>query len=456
MRYEPFSILLKAPEEIRQTLFASGVYGVNDCFLPLYDNDNRFVDMWGGRAAGRSHTATDYIDYILENEKYCRVAIVRLNHSSIRDSLWRDFKDRIESKNRNHLYDISDYSMRAEYKKTGNLVVAKGVKADSSQTAKMKSLAGFTHVIIEEADEIPKEDFRKLKLSIRKKGVNTKIIRLFNPPSRSHHIWDDYNLNPVSEYDGYYTAKPKKESNILSIFGTYLDNIHNLDHAFISDLMKDKDNASGLDNWLRDGKGYISSGIKGQIFTGWNRITLEEYNRIEYNKYYYIDWGGTDPCAIGEVKAHNNQLIIKPLHYEPKRFNDVMIWLCEQGFTSKETIIVDSAIGEYMISKMRNGFNESDFDLYTLEKYPQLRRGFTAMGVVKKGLNGKGFIETRIEIMKGYNVSVVEGTEGDHLWNEYTQYVWMLDKDGKPTGQPIDKNNHHIDGSSYVAYALKT
>jgi hypothetical protein len=32
----------------------------------------------------------------------------------------------------------------------------------------------------------------------------------------------------------------------------------------------------------------------------------------------------------------------------------------------------------------------------------------------------------------------------------------MLDKDGKPTGQPIDKNNHHIDGSSYVAYALKT
>jgi hypothetical protein len=183
---------------------------------------------------------------------------------------------------------------------------------------------------------------------------------------------------------------------------------------------------------------------------------LEEYNRIEYNKYYYIDWGGTDPCAIGEVKAHNNQLIIKPLHYEPKRFNDVMIWLCEQGFTSKETIIVDSAIGEYMISKMRNGFNESDFDIYTLEKYPQLRRGFTAMGVVKKGLNGKGFIETRIEIMKGYNVSVVEGTEGDHLWNEYTQYVWMLDKDGKPTGQPIDKNNHHIDGSSYVAYALKT
>jgi len=425
----------------------------------------------GGRAGMKTYQASLAINYHVVVNGY-RVQVLRDEATKIKNSIMDEIFTRFDKANK-------DGVLSKEFSKTENsikniktskdVVFTQGFRASSNEkTSHMKGVSNVNIGVVEEMADIRDEDrFNVWKSGVR--GNPAWIWMILNTPTMHHWVIKRYfNLEPITqadypqfnqnEIDGYFKLSPKNIEGVEYIIASFRDNPY-LSKELVSEYEAYGDRESPYFNphyFLTEIEGLCSSGIKGQIFTGWNRITIEEYNRIEYNKYYYIDWGGTDPCAIGEVKAHNNQLIIKPLHYEPKRFNDVMIWLCEQGFTSKETIIVDSAIGEYMISKMRNGFNESDFDLYTLEKYPQLRRGFTAMGVVKKGLNGKGFIETRIEIMKGYNVSVVEGTEGDHLWNEYTQYVWMLDKDGKPTGQPIDKNNHHIDGSSYVAYALKT
>jgi len=440
-------------------------------FKVLYNlpKDTYLVINIGGRGGGKSYESSKYITVkaICEGK---RTIVMRDEKSKIDESILNEVKKRfgeINDKSNGYIatqFDMQEGILKKRQQKRelepneGSLIFTMGFRSSTTgKVAHLKSISDIDIALIEEIEDLNDEDkFNTLADSVRNEGSFVMVNS--NVPTKDHWFIRRYfNINP-SEHDGYYYIEPKNIEGVVYIITNYKDNSH-LQPKLIAkyESYGDPNHANYNPHYYKTNiLGLCSSGIKGQIFTGWNRITIEEYNRIEYNKYYYIDWGGTDPCAIGEVKAHNNQLIIKPLHYEPKRFNDVMIWLCEQGFTSKETIIVDSAIGEYMISKMRNGFNESDFDLYTLEKYPQLRRGFTAMGVVKKGLNGKGFIETRIEIMKGYNVSVVEGTEGDNLWNEYTQYVWMLDKDGKPTGQPIDKNNHHIDGSSYVAYALKT
>lgn len=448
MQYWKASTLLQVPEDYRQIVYDSGVYMVNDCYLPLYESDSRFIDIFGSRGSGKSHAVTDYVDYILQGEEYCRVALVRLIHGTIRDSLWADFKDRLQSRDATHYYHITDHDMRATCKKTGNKLVAKGVRSDSSQTAKMKSLAGFTHVIIEEADEMPSEEFRKLSLSIRKKGVKTKIIRIFNPPRKSHYIWKDYVLTP-SEYEGYFKAESKKDSNILDIFSTYMDNIHNLSDDFVEDLKKNSDNKDGLDDWLRDGLGLIGSGNKGLIYKGWKRISWEEYHNLDYNKYYYIDWGTNDACAIGEVKIHNRIMLVKPLHYMPADELTVGKFLAEKGFTEKDIIVCDSSQPN-SIMMLRNGWGVEDLGLFDAEKYPQLLKGFSTIGVRK----GSGSILEGINIMRTYDVHIVDGSDGDNAWNEYLEYRWAIDKDGNPTDQPIDKNNHHMDGIRYVAYML--
>ena len=51
-----------------------------------------------------------------------------------------------------------------------------------------------------------------------------------------------------------------------------------------------------------------------------------------------------------------------------------------------------------------------------------------------------------------YDVYIVEDEESEHIWSEYTDYMWELDKDGKPTDQPVDKKNHYMDTIRYFAY----
>lgn len=446
MQYVEASTLLKAPEHIRQLLYNSGVYMVNDCFLPLYTEKAFIKDLWGGRGAGRSHHGTDYILYHLMQPDYCRIALLRLSLDSVRDSVFQDLKDRIEEKGLLNEFRITDHTMRVVHKKTGNFAVGKGVKATGGNTAKLKSLAGFTKVLAEEADEIPRDDFRKLSLSIRKKGVEVEIIRMYNPPRKEHYIWDDYTLTPVPEHEGYYTAVPKPNSSILCVNSTYTSNLHNLNDTYIKEIEKYRDSVKFRHDWLTNGLGLISSGNMGLIYSGWKRISLAEYNNVDWNKYYYNDWGTNDPNAIGEVKICKNTIMVKGLHYKPATTIDVAKFLCDKGFTEKDIIICDSSQPDDVIQL--RGYNDSDLPPYEFIKRPQLKRGFTTIAVDKP----KGSVIAGIRMLKEYDVYIVEDEESEHIWNEYLEYKWDLDKNEQPTDQPTDKNNHHMDGIRYVVY----
>lgn len=450
MQYWKSSTLLQIPEDKRQVVYDSGVYMVNDCFIPLYEKKAFRKHLFGGRGTGKSHHVSDYVDWLLDTKEYCRVLFLRYISEDIKDSLWADFVDRLTEKDRLKDYRLVDNEKRAFNLKTGNKLVSKGVKSSKAQTAKLKSIAGFTHVIIEEADEIPLLDKQKLIDSVRKKGVEIEIVESWNTARKTHHIYDDYTLTPVPGNDGYFTAVPKPDINILSIWADYNSNRHNLNDEFLQRYdngHKAKDN-----NWyLTDVCGYIPSGLTGQIYKGWNRISLAEYNALDYNKYYYLDWGTNDECAIGEVKIHNRTMLVKGLHYKPTTKKDdlvldVAIFLAKSGFTTKENIICDSSQPRSILQLQ--GYERGTIDDYLFEQYPQLAKGFSTIGVSKP----PGSVKDGINILKGFDIYVVEDEESEHVWSEYLEYVWELDKDGKPTDQPVDKKNHHMDGIRYVGY----
>jgi len=444
MHYWPASTILQVPEHSRQIIYDSGVFMVNDCFLPLFEEYHYRFHLWGARGSGKSHVVSDYVDYLLSQPDYCRIMLLRYIRDDIRRSIWKDFIDRITERGRVNEYRISYREMVAVHKATGNELTATGVKSTKAQTAKLKSIAGYSHVVMEESDEIPKEDKTKLIDSVRKKDVKIQIIEMFNTPRKSHYIWDDYTLTPT-EYDGYYRATPTQQSGIYSIWTDYHTNRHNLNEEWLKRY--DNGNTAKDLNWyLTDVRGLIPSGNKGAIYKGWNRISLEEYNRLEYNKYYVNDWGTNDPNALIEIKVYQNTIMARGLLYRPIELQPLAIFLCQKGFTEKELILCDSAQPQAILAL--RGFDEQTMDASLLFQYPQLRKGFNTVGVPKP----PGSILDGIRMLQGYEVYVVEDEESEHIWNEYVDYMWELDKDGKPTDQPVDKNNHYMDCMRYFAY----
>lgn len=448
MRWVEASTLLKAPEHIREILYNSGVYMVNDCFVPLYTEYHYRIHLHGGRGSGKSHHVSDWIIWVLTTFQYARIILVRYIHENIKKSIWKEFCDRVRERGLENEFIISYREMTAICKKTKNELSASGVKSAKSQTAKLKSLAGFTHAIMEEADEIPAYEKTKLMDSIRKVGVKIQIVEMFNTPRKTHHIWDDYSLTPVDGHDGYYTATPLPTSRIFAIWTNYQSNRHNLNEEYLSKY----DNAvHGKDQnyYFTDVCGYIPSGNKGQIHTGWKRISLEDYNNLPYNKYDYLDWGETDPCAIGEVKMYKRQLYIKGLNYKPLKVLEAAKFLCKKGFTAKEMIICDSSQPDDIIQL--RGYSRKQLTDEEINEFPQLLKGFSTVEAKK----GPGSVEKGIRLLNEFDVYVVEDEESEHIWTEYCGYMWELDKDGKPTDQPVDGNDHHMNGIRYVVQTLR-
>ncbi len=249
-------------------------------YEPLYTKKARYKDLWGGRGRGGSHEATLYALYRLTGKTYCRAAFIRKIFRDVKKSLWQDFKDRIEETGTKGFH-LNDQDCSGRYKLTGNTVTSFGVKAEKGRTAKLKSLAGYNLIIIEEADELTEEEFNTIDDSLRTvKGEPPEIIRVFNPPGKLHWIWKSYNLVEADIQDergdkveGYFKATPRSDVDILDIFSTYQDNYQNLAKTTLEKWLKYK--TTSPEYYWTMIMGLISEGQRGRVYSGWKPITSE-------------------------------------------------------------------------------------------------------------------------------------------------------------------------------------
>lgn len=431
----------------------------NKIYAPVFKTQCRYIDIWGGRGRGGSHFATDYFLHKITQPHYFRGYFVRQAFNDIRDSLFRDFKDRIADNDsvKEEDFAINESEMRITYKPTGNMIISKGVKKDGSRTAKMKSLAGATHVIVEEADELGEDDFDQMDLSLRTTKSQIQILRVFNPPHKQHWIWRDYVLldaeKPVDfleEKFTYFKAVPKDASNVCSIFSTFENNLRNLDSGTITKFESFKTNKK--EYYFTVIKGLVSEGMKGRIYSGWNKITDAEFNAIDARSIIGIDFGVTTG-GIVEVKIVKNNLYIRELYYGGATDKEIAMKLARIGITQQHTIIADSA-DPLKIGRLRRGWDKDElialangkgFTEEEILKYPVLLNGFTIYGVAKP----PGSIKDGIGLIQDYNVFATDSSS--NLWNEYKNYKWGLDKNKNPTDDPEDDNNHIMDPTRYVA-----
>jgi phage terminase large subunit len=283
---------------------------VNSAYKELFNNDKRYIILLGGRGAGRSTVASQFVVSKLLAPEYFRCAIMRLVLGDIRNSVYREIADRLEEAEIRDLVDVNETMMTIKYGQ--NFVNAQGFKKSSGeQKAKLKSLANYTCVVIEEADEIAEEDFIQLDDSLRTIKEDIKIIFLLNPPPKNHWIIKRWFDLIATEESNFYqpVLKESEQHNTLFINTTYKDNIQNIDNATVERYEKYLDiNRAHYFNMI---KGYIPETLVGKIYSGWNVIDKvpHEARLIGYG----LDFGYS--CLGGDtlIKTKNGDKKIKDI-----------------------------------------------------------------------------------------------------------------------------------------------
>jgi phage terminase large subunit len=410
------------------------IYNFNSkYFSPVHDSNARIVDISGGRGRGGSHFVTEYYRYLINQSDYFRGYFMREIFGQIKESLYQDFKDRVEEdetdSESNYIFNDSNYSITSLL--TGNKIISKGFKKSSGkQTAKLKSIAGATHVIIEECEEITEDDFNKLQDSLRTTKSELRIFRVWNPPGKDHWLIKNYyNIEP-SDYEGYFYYYPKNINGFLSVYGTYLHNIANINESTIELWESYKE--TNLEHYCSDILGLVSGGVKGQIYK--NYTVINKWPEREYMfRIFGMDFGYTnDPTTLIEllIDKPKRAVYIRGHCYKTQMGTNEIIQVCKDADTGIDEVIVDNAEPR--------------------ESGAMQMAGIQAIRTKKGGKAGDKY--KRIKEIMQYNFFVLKDSgELGSITFEMNNYKWAINSETKtPINKPEDKNDHYMDALLYA------
>lgn len=158
---------------------------VNERFVPLVADQNRYLLLWGGRGSSKSVFAAKKLIYRCLTEKYFRYILIRKQYNSIKDSQYQTLKDLIIEMNLDTLFEFKVSPLEISCI-NGNKFIARGC----DDTTKLKSIKDPTGAWYEE-DIVDEKDFITITTSIRTSKANyLQEIFTFNP-----EVEGDYQMN---------------------------------------------------------------------------------------------------------------------------------------------------------------------------------------------------------------------------------------------------------------------
>ncbi|MFG6605270.1 PBSX family phage terminase large subunit [Sulfitobacter sp. 1A10445] len=402
---------------------------VNSVYEPVFTTDKRYTIIMGGRAAGRSYVASQFALAHLVAPEYFRCAIMRYVLGDIRNSIFQEIKDRIEEQGAEEAVTIRDNTLTLEY--GDNKINGIGFrKSSSDQKSKLKSLANYTTVIIEEADEVSEEDFIQLDDSLRTMKSDIRIVLLLNPPDKNHWIVRRWCNLVDSGIEGFFKPVLKaSQTDTTFIHTNYKDNVKNLNATTIRNFELYKD--QNPDHYYNMIEGLVSEGARGRIFKNWLPITDAEFEALPHPSYYGTDFGFTnDPAAVYEIKEHNDTVWARELIFETGLLNKHLSARMGQLGMKKTIINYADAAEPKSIAEL------CDEGWYVVP---------TAKGADSR--------RARVNYLKGKQVYYTESSI--NLAREHQTYSWALDRNKEPTNEPQDGDDHGIDAVSSAVWTAR-
>lgn len=392
---------------------------VHSVYHPLYTNKDKFIVLiTGGRGSGKSFEVARFLER-LTFEKGRKILFTRYTLVSASKSIIPEVEDKIERDGTQEYFKVTKDRIINKY--TGSELMFMGILASSgNQTAKLKSIQGVSVFVCDEAEEWrSEEDYDKMVLSIRTKGVQNMVIVVMNPASTSHFVYQKYikDTHRIEVIDGV-PVQISTHPNVLHIHTTYLDNLEYLSREFVSEIEDIK--ANNPEKYQRIVIGKWSEMNEGAIF--------KRYSVVDSMPHFVqrcglgLDFGYTnDPTAGIFCGVYGNTLYLDEICYNTHMGSGDIIKALRQY--SSFDITADSA-DPRLIDELRTG-------------------GLRISPVVK----GAGSVIAGINKMLEMDICITARSK--NLQYELDNYCWAKDKDGQYTNEPIDANNHLIDATRY-------
>lgn len=384
-----------------------------------------YIILMGGRGAGRSTAASQYFLSKLIAPEYFRGAIMRFILTDIRNSCFQEILDRAEEQGIRDKLEVNETLMTISH--GSNTIHAHAFrKSSGEQKAKLKSLANYSEVWIEEADEVPEEDFMQLDDSLRTTKARIKIIMTLNAPeSRAHWIITRWFKLLKSEVKDFYLPECVHE-DVLYIRTDWHDNAQNIAESTKKNYEQYKETKPS--HYWRMIKGYVPEIVQGRIYSDWKEIDEVPHEaRLERTG---VDFGwNPDPATGIDVYYYNGGYIFDEVFYQTEMRN------------------VD--IGNRLLNKERKTLVVAD------SAEPKSIAEIALMGVnIVACEKGADSIAYGIGVIQAERISYTKRSV--HLKKEYENFAWKVRKsDGEVlAGEPREGNDHCLDAARYAMSSL--
>ena len=229
-----------------------------DIYKPLFVNPpkNRYFLVTGGRGSGKSWTLSLFLLNLTYEEGHV-ILFTRWTLVSAFISIIPEFISKIELMQKESDFEVTQSEIVNKH--TGSKILFRGIKtSQGTATASLKSIAGVTTFVLDEAEELVNEDiFDRIDLSVRALEMPNRVILIMNPSFKSHWIYKRFVKNPDKKYCTYiHTTYLQNKENLSQSFidqakRTRSENLHRYEHLF-------------LGKWLDDAEGML-----------WNRQIIE-------------------------------------------------------------------------------------------------------------------------------------------------------------------------------------
>ena len=350
---------------------------------------------------------------------------MRAVHADVRASCWGEIVDRLKEQEITDQFSLAHNDMFIE--RGINSLRAHGFRASSgSLTARLKSLAGYNLVWIEEAEEIGESEFRTLDDTLRTVRGRIRIVLTLNTPPKNHWImkrWFD--LKP-SDVSGFYAPVLRETPDTIYIPGTWRENAPNLDKHTIDRYQNYK--LTNPAYYWQVVEGLSPEEVRGKIYGGWQIIDSipQDARLVKFG----VDWGWyPDPLAVIALYYYNG------------------------GYVADEVIYGTSVDDEALAGAVKQVAGWNNVSAICGADEPKSIETLRKFGIrAEKGVSGPGAVDYRIKTTSSKKMFVTR--RSTNIWESYERYHWAEDRDGNPKGEPDHAYSDCMDAVGYAVSSI--
>lgn len=294
--------------------------------------------------------------------------------------------------------------------------------AGMDDAEKIKSIAGITDIVCEEATELTLDDVSQLDLRLRANVNDLQIYYMFNPTSKESWV-----------YKRWFADNAEIDTATTFILKTTFKDNRFLPQEYIDALEEKK----------KTNPTYYRIYALGEFASLdkliYQNVKIEDFNEKDDDKKKLPLLCGLDFGYVNDTTA----AIFSLLDEENKKIYIFKEW-GDIGKTNDEIAAVISALG----------FSKSVIiaDSAEQKSIEEIKR--LGISRIKPSVKGKGSILQGIQKLQQYEIIVKPQCEKTII--EFQNYSWKKSKDGEYINEPIDSFNHFLDALRYSLQCVET